>query len=101
MRHDEDVTEEDRGIKAEAADRLKRDFARQLRGKAQLEEVWSARTNFAVLGKITAGLAHEPYRHAVGPLPREGAQQQIAGLGSYRGPGAHLLKDSKNLTFWF
>ena len=38
MRHHQDVGEQDRGVEAEAADRLQRDFGGELRREAEVEE---------------------------------------------------------------
>ena len=71
------VKEEDGCIERESAQRLQRDFASQIRSAAQREEAPGARPGRPVLGKISPGLAHEPYRRAVDGFARERPQQAI------------------------
>ena len=60
VRHDQNVGEQDRRIEAEAPDRLERDFRRQFRREAQIEEASGTFAQRAIFRQITPGLAHEP-----------------------------------------
>jgi hypothetical protein len=60
VRHDQNVGEQDRGIEAEAPDRLERDFRRKLGREAQIEEAPGTFPQRAIFRQIAPGLAHEP-----------------------------------------
>ena len=72
MRHHQDVGEQDRGIEAEAADRLQRDLGGELRREAEIEEPAGALAQRAIFGQIAPGLAHEPdRRHGLRPAGQD------------------------------
>ena len=62
VRHDQNIGEQDRGIEAEAADRLQRDFRCKLGREAQIEKAPRALAQRAIFRQIAPGLAHEPHR---------------------------------------
>ena len=73
---DQDVREDDDGIDAEAAERLDGDLERQVGGLADLEEgVLGA--DFAVFGKIAAGLAHHPDGEARNGFAAASAEEEF------------------------
>ena len=60
--NDEDVREQDRGVEAEAADRLERHLDRLVRIVAELEERAGPGTDRPIFRKVAAGLPHQPER---------------------------------------
>ena len=77
MRHDEDVREQDRGVEAEAPDRLQRDLGGAARVVAEIEERAGLGAQLAVFREIAAGLAHEPDRRRPDRLAAEHAQNRL------------------------
>lgn len=73
---DEDVREDDDGIDAESAKRLDGDFERQIGGLADLEEGMLG-ANFAVFGKVAAGLAHHPDGEARNGFAAASAEEEF------------------------
>src|SRR3546814_7837098 len=57
LRNEQDIGEQDGGVKAEAADRLQGDLGGQFRRVAQVEEAAGLGPQFAVFRQIAAGLA--------------------------------------------
>src|SRR5690606_8417902 len=68
IRHNENVGKEDRRIKAEAADRLKRHYLGQRRRIAKIEKAARLCPHLPVFGKIAACLPHEPDGNAIRSL---------------------------------
>ncbi len=71
IRDRQDVGEDDRGVEAEAADRLERRLDRHLRRIAEMQEALRLLPDLPVLRQIAAGLAHEPDRRDGLDLARE------------------------------
>src|SRR5690606_7049776 len=74
--HDQNVTEENRGIHAITANGLYRDFRGDFRSAASGEEVIFF-PEFHELRKIASGLSHHPDRGALDGLPPKGSKEQI------------------------
>ena len=75
--HHEDVREQDRGIEAEAADRLQGDLDREVRRVAELEKAPHPCPYCPVLGQVAARLAHEPERRRTAHLAPQGRQERL------------------------
>src|SRR6185436_11763104 len=72
-----DVGEKDRGIEGKARQRLHRDLDGQVRIPAQIEKTACPRPGLVVLGKIAAGLAHDPDRRVWRGLPQQRADESL------------------------
>ncbi len=68
MRNHQNVREQDRGVEAEAPDRLQRHFGRQLGRKTEVEETAGLPRDRPILRKIAAGLPHHPDRRRASTL---------------------------------
>ena len=71
----EDIGEDDRGIEAEAPDRLQRDLDSLLRRVAEFEEGFGRGTDRAIFRQVTPGLAHQPDRWRREARPGQCRQQ--------------------------
>src|SRR5476649_482198 len=71
----EDIGENDRGIEAEALDRLQRDLDSLLRRVAEFEEGFGCGTNRAVFRQVTSSLTHQPDRWRREARPGQCRQQ--------------------------
>ena len=83
-RDDQDIREQDRSIQTVSPYRLQRDFTCQFRGLNHFQK-WMFCTQFAIIGHVTASLAHQPDRGCVGRLFTAGFQKSI---GSGHGTGS-------------
>lgn len=93
---DEDVGENNDGVDAESAEGLKGNFDSQVGSLANLQErVLSS--DFAVLGEVSASLAHHPNREARHRFAAAGAQKQLF-TGNTRVLTAHryMRQDNKS-----
>src|SRR5207247_6762316 len=73
----EDVGKQDRCVERKALERLQRDLGGQCRRPDELEEAPGPRARSVVLGKIAAGLAHQPCRGVLRWLASERPQQRV------------------------
>ena len=62
MRDDQDVGEHDRGVEAEAADRLQRHLFGKTRRVAEIEKRTRLFAGLAIFGQIASRLPHDPDR---------------------------------------
>ena len=67
----QNVGEDDRGIEAEAPDRLQRDLGGEIRVEAEIEETAGLGADLAIFGQIAASLPHHPDRRDFAFLPPE------------------------------
>ena len=70
----QDVGEQDRGVHAEALDRLERHLGGQLGGVAEIED-GVLLAQLAVLRHVASRLPHEPHRRDVGAFPAAGLKK--------------------------
>src|SRR5581483_5500611 len=77
IRYHQDVGEDDRGIEAEAPDRLQGDLDGELRGEAEIEEAARFGADLAIFRQIAPGLAHHPERRRRLPLTGEHVEKRF------------------------
>ncbi len=77
IRNGQNVRKENGGIQREAAQRLERDFTRQLGIFAQRHKIARLRTRGFVLWQITSRLAHHPHRGDINGLAQQRTQITI------------------------
>ena len=75
MRDDQDVGEQDRGVEAEAADRLQRHLLGEPRSVAEVEERARLFAGLPVFRQIAARLAHDPDRQRPDRLRRSSTRK--------------------------
>ena len=75
--NDENVGEQDRRVEAEAANRLQRRLRREGGRIAEVEERGRLRTDLAIFGQVTSGLAHQPDRRRLLPRPVQGGEKAL------------------------
>ena len=85
VRHDQDVREEDRGVEAEALDRLQRDLGRGFAVVNQFEKAALRRPQRTIFGKIASRLSHQPNRRWIHAFATENGEQGRCSLGSEHG----------------
>ena len=78
VRNDEDIREQDSRVEPEAPYGLQRDFRRQFRIVAEIEERAGLGARRAILGQIAPGLAHQPDRRRVERFSVDGPQQSAS-----------------------
>ena len=78
----QEIREENRGVDVDPANRLQRDFGRQIGRAAQLEQ-GVAFAQRAVLAHVAPGLAHEPDWRGVDGLEAAGSEKTGTGVGQW------------------
>ncbi len=73
----QDVGEKNRRVECKTLERLQRHLGGQIGARAKRQEASGAPARRVVLGKVAAGLAHQPDRRVVGRLAPERAEQRI------------------------
>ena len=76
MRDQQDVGEQDRGVHAEAAQRLQRHLGCMRRVQAEADEIRALLAERAVFREVATGLAHEPEGGACRALAPQGAHKK-------------------------
>ena len=97
--NDEDVGKEDGRIESIAADRLERDFRRQLGRIAQVEETSGRRARCPVFRQISPGLTHQPEGRGRDRLPVQDFDN-LPGFRRHRGV-LPIIKQSLLKRFYF
>jgi hypothetical protein len=88
---DEDVRENDNGVDAQAAERLDGDFQGEIGSLANLQEgVFSP--DFAVLRKVSAGLAHHPDGETRDGFAAAGAEEEFFSGEIAGSLGSHMMR---------
>ena len=82
LERQQQIREEDRRVDLDPADRLQRDFGREIGRPAELEQR-VALAQRAVLAHVAAGLAHEPDRRGVDRLQAAGSEESGTGVGQW------------------
>ena len=78
----QEIREENRGVDVDPANRLQRDFGRQIGRAAQLEQ-GVAFAQRAVLAHVAPGLSHEPDWRGVDGLEAAGSEKTGTGVGQW------------------
>ncbi len=82
LERQQEVRKENRGVDVDPANRLKRDFGRQIGRSAQLEQR-VAFAQRAVLAHVASGLSHEPDWRGVDWLEAAGSKKAGTGVGQW------------------
>ena len=81
----EDVGEQDGGVEIVAGQRLQGDLAGHGRRLAQVEEIAGPLARFAILGKVTPGLAHQPEGGVLGGFLQQCAEEGVVAGSAHGG----------------
>src|SRR5262245_47170694 len=87
MWNNQNVGKQNRGVEMKAPNRLQRHLGGKLGGVAQLEKAARLLAHGAVLGQISACLAHQPDRRRIQNFVGKHAEQSASALLTFRNLG--------------